>query len=95
MTDYSNSPELKNSVLGKSTEYVDTYTPSLLFPIARKLNRDALGVSEDNLPFKGQDIWTGYELSWLNSTPGISSAASQFKMPQHLFLCRIAETRGR
>ena len=50
MTDYSNSPELKNSVLGKSTEYVDTYTPSLLFPIARKLNRDALGVSEDNLP---------------------------------------------
>ncbi|MDX1362231.1 MAG: NADPH-dependent 7-cyano-7-deazaguanine reductase QueF, partial [Pseudoalteromonas tetraodonis] len=41
MTDYSNSPDLKGSVLGQSTEYVDQYTPSLLFPIARKLNRDS------------------------------------------------------
>jgi len=81
MTDYSNSPELKNSVLGKSTEYVDTYTPSLLFPIARKLNRDALGVSEDNLPFKGQDIWTGYELSWLNSKGKPMVAVATFVFP--------------
>ena len=66
MTDYSNSPDLKGSVLGQSTEYVDVYTPSLLFPIARKLNRDALNIDEAELPFKGQDIWTGYELSWLN-----------------------------
>ena len=67
MTDYSNSPDLKGSVLGQSTEYVDQYTPSLLFPIARKLNRDALSIDEAALPFKGQDIWTGYELSWLNT----------------------------
>ena len=67
MTDYSNSPDLKGSVLGQSTEYVDDYTPSLLFPIARKLNRDALNIDEAELPFKGQDIWTGYELSWLNA----------------------------
>jgi len=67
MTDYSNSPDLKNSVLGQSTDYVDHYTPSLLFPIPRKLNRDALSIDEAALPFKGQDIWTGYELSWLNS----------------------------
>ena len=56
MTDYSNSPDLKGSVLGQSTEYVDVYTPSLLFPIARKLNRDALNIDEAELPFKGQDI---------------------------------------
>ncbi|AYM86232.1 MULTISPECIES: NADPH-dependent 7-cyano-7-deazaguanine reductase QueF [Pseudoalteromonas] len=67
MTDYSNSPDLKGSVLGQSTEYVDVYSPSLLFPIARKLNRDALNIDEAELPFKGQDIWTGYELSWLNA----------------------------
>ena len=67
MTDYSNSPDLKGSVLGQSTEYVDTYTPSLLFPIARKLNRDDLNIDESTLPFKGQDLWTGYELSWLNA----------------------------
>ncbi|MGP9671492.1 NADPH-dependent 7-cyano-7-deazaguanine reductase QueF [Pseudoalteromonas sp. AOP31-A2-14] len=67
MTDYSNSPDLKGSVLGQSTEYVDTYTPSLLFPIARKLNRDNLNIDESTLPFKGQDLWTGYELSWLNA----------------------------
>ncbi|MBH0071568.1 MULTISPECIES: NADPH-dependent 7-cyano-7-deazaguanine reductase QueF [Pseudoalteromonas] len=67
MTDYSNSPDLKGSVLGQSTEYIDQYTPSLLFPIARKLNRDALNIDEAALPFKGQDIWTGYELSWLNA----------------------------
>lgn len=67
MTDYSNSPDLKGSVLGQSTEYVDTYTPSLLFPIARKLNRDNLNIDESTLPFKGQDMWTGYELSWLNA----------------------------
>lgn len=68
-------------MLGKSTDYVDTYTPSLLFPIARKLNRDALGVSEDNLPFKGQDIWTGYELSWLNSKGKPMVAVATFVFP--------------
>ena len=78
MTDYSNSPDLKGSVLGQSTEYVDQYTPSLLFPIARKLNRDSLSIDETALPFKGQDIWTGYELSWLNTKgkPQVAVACS-------------------
>lgn len=81
MTDYSNSPELKGSVLGQSTEYVDTYTPSLLFPIARKLNRDDLNIDEANLPFKGQDIWTGYELSWLNNKGKPMVAVATFAFP--------------
>ncbi|MEM5552563.1 NADPH-dependent 7-cyano-7-deazaguanine reductase QueF [Pseudoalteromonas neustonica] len=81
MTDYSNSPELKDSVLGQSTEYVDTYTPSLLFPIARKLNRDALDINEAALPFKGQDIWTGYELSWLNTKGKPVAAVASFIFP--------------
>ncbi|WP_404339366.1 NADPH-dependent 7-cyano-7-deazaguanine reductase QueF [Pseudoalteromonas mariniglutinosa] len=81
MTDYSNSPDLKGSVLGQSTDYIDQYTPSLLFPIARKLNRDALAIAEDALPFKGQDSWTGYELSWLNSKGKPVVAIGTFVFP--------------
>lgn len=81
MTDYSNSPELKGSVLGQSTEYVDTYTPSLLFPIARKLNRDDLNIDEAQLPFKGQDIWTGYEVSWLNNKGKPIVGVALFEFP--------------
>ncbi|MBQ4831658.1 NADPH-dependent 7-cyano-7-deazaguanine reductase QueF [Pseudoalteromonas sp. MMG010] len=81
MTDYNDSPELKGSVLGQSTEYVDVYTPSLLYPIARKLNRDVLNIDESELPFKGQDIWTGYELSWLNSKGKPQVAVALFTFP--------------
>lgn len=30
------------------------------------MNREPLGLYPDNLPFHGADIWTLYELSWLN-----------------------------
>ena len=52
--------------LGKVTDYVDTYTPSLLQGIPRARMREPLGIVEDDLPFRGGDAWTGYELSWLN-----------------------------
>jgi len=51
--------------LGKNTDYQDQYNPALLFPIARSQTRDNLGVSGE-LPFQGVDIWTAYEVSWLN-----------------------------
>lgn len=35
-------------------------------PVPRSLNRDDLALNGD-LPFVGHDIWTMYELSWLNS----------------------------
>tara|TARA_R110001592_G_scaffold205052_2_gene455438 strand:- start:9751 stop:10593 length:843 start_codon:yes stop_codon:yes gene_type:complete len=54
-----------NSLLGKETDYSQSYSPSLLFPLDRKQNRESLKLSAD-LPFHGEDIWTGYELSWLN-----------------------------
>lgn len=58
-----NSPE--NSGLGKPSAYVDQYDASLLFPIARAAKRAELGVAE-NPPFFGADMWTAFELSWLN-----------------------------
>ncbi len=56
---------LQKSPLGKESAYPSSYSPDLLFPIARKANRQALGISGD-LPFFGADVWNGYELSWLN-----------------------------
>jgi 7-cyano-7-deazaguanine reductase len=35
--------------------------------VPRSLNRDPLGLHADALPFVGGDIWTLYEISWLNA----------------------------
>src|SRR3990167_7772652 len=59
------SNSLLNSPLNKRSNYVDTYDKSLLFAIARKLKRDEIEVKTP-LPFYGYDIWTAYELSWLD-----------------------------
>lgn len=56
---------LLKSPLGQSTVYIETYTPELLFPIPRTFARDKIGL-ELPLSFDGVDLWTGYELSWLN-----------------------------
>lgn len=52
--------------LGKTTAYVDNYDSSILYPVPRALNRKELGITADRLPFYGEDVWHGYELSWLN-----------------------------
>ncbi len=56
---------MKNSPLGKTTEYPVQYDPSLLYPIERKPMREKLGIT-GSLPFFGLDFWNAYELSWLN-----------------------------
>ncbi|EOW6770011.1 NADPH-dependent 7-cyano-7-deazaguanine reductase QueF [Cronobacter muytjensii] len=66
MTSYENHQALDGLTLGKSTDYRDIYDASLLQPVPRSLNRDPLGLRADALPFYGADIWTMYELSWLN-----------------------------
>ena len=53
------------SQLGKPTPYVDKYDASLLFPIPRAVKRAEIGLGEQ-LPFLGADMWTLFELSWLN-----------------------------
>lgn len=60
------SQQLKNLTLGKSVEYIQTYAPDLLQAVPRSISRDAIGLT-GKLPFHGDDIWNGYELSWLNS----------------------------
>lgn len=57
---------LDSLTLGQQTRYVENYDPSLLQGVPRKLNRDDLGITEKQ-PFSiGADLWTAYEISWLN-----------------------------
>lgn len=65
MSKYSDAKELAGLTLGQKTEYASQYDASLLQPVPRSLNRDDLNLG-DELPFQGCDIWTLYELSWLN-----------------------------
>jgi len=59
----SNTPG--QSRLGKSSAYVDHYDVSLLFPLERSDKRAEIGALT-NAPFFGADMWTAFELSWLN-----------------------------
>lgn len=52
--------------LGQQTQYASNYDRTLLQPVPRHLNRDTLGITHTQ-PFAfGADIWTAYEISWLN-----------------------------
>ena len=52
--------------LGQKTEYKSQDDASLLQPVPRRLNRESLGIVEDQPFNQGADVWTCYELSWLN-----------------------------
>lgn len=71
---------LTEAPLGKKSSYINTYTPSLLFPLPRKFKRDELGLTEP-LPFRGCDIWNGFELSWLNLKGKPMVAMAEFVIP--------------
>lgn len=66
-----------NTMLGKSTEYIDTYSPQLLTPIPRSLGRDVVGVHT----FKGVDIWRLYEITWINANGMPVVAAGEIHVP--------------
>jgi 7-cyano-7-deazaguanine reductase len=67
-------------LLGHQVAYPSEYDPGLLFPIPRADNRAALGM--DTLPpFHGADIWTAYELSWLNTRGKPRVAMAVFTVP--------------
>ena len=55
----------EKSTLGKAVAYADQYDAALLYPISRAPKREEIGVPA-TLPFLGADLWTAYELSWLN-----------------------------
>ena len=73
-----NIPE--QSQLGKTSAYVDQYDASLLFPIPRAGKRLEIGVS-GTPPFFGADLWTAFELSWLNLRGKPQLALANFTVP--------------
>jgi 7-cyano-7-deazaguanine reductase len=73
-----NSPEL--SQLGRPVHYTDQYDPSLLYPIARAGKREEIGIAGAP-PFFGADLWTSYELSWLNARGKPQVAIGHFTIP--------------
>src|SRR5437667_2397562 len=68
------------SPLGKATDYPDRYDPSRLFTMARAAQREALGIV-GTLPFSGVDLWTAYEISWLDTRGKPQLAIGEFRVP--------------
>ncbi|MGM0526701.1 MAG: NADPH-dependent 7-cyano-7-deazaguanine reductase QueF [Pseudomonadota bacterium] len=68
--------------LGQATEYPTQYDASQLLAVPRSLNREPIGISQQNqLPFHGLDYWTGYEISWLNLKGLPQVAVAYFSVP--------------
>jgi 7-cyano-7-deazaguanine reductase len=74
-------PAAEHSPLGKSSEYIATYTPSLLFPIPREAKWAELGLTAATLPYTGEDFWNCYELSWLLPSGKPVVAVGEFSIP--------------
>lgn len=70
----------EDSLLGKAVPYVDQYDATLLFPIPRLTKRQEIGVPAI-LPFLGADLWTAYELSWLNTRGKPQVVLAQVTVP--------------
>ena len=95
--------ELKGAPLGHATTYPDAYDAALLFPVPRGPQRVELGLPEA-LPFTGADIWTAYELTWLDPhgkpqvaiatlvVPATSSSIVESKSVK-LYMGSFAQTR--
>lgn len=69
---------LGHTALGRDVAYPAAYDPTLLFPIARALNRAALAVPAT---WHGADIWNAYEISWLNPRGKPVVALGRFVFP--------------
>lgn len=73
-------PAPEQCPLGKASAYTDHYDPTLLFPIPRADKRREIGVV-DTPPFFGADLWTSFELSWLNLRGKPQVAIAHFTVP--------------
>lgn len=71
---------VQQSPLGKAASYQAHYDPSLLFAVPRQLQRAEIQVI-DKLPFQGGDLWTAYEISWLNKKGKPEVALAEFYFP--------------
>jgi len=61
--------------------YANQYDASLLFAIPRQEKRDELGFDLHSMPFSGVDVWTAFEISWLNLKGKPIVAWAEFQFP--------------
>ena len=66
--------------LGRETAYPEHVDAGVLHPIERCANRRAAGIGEP-LPFRGEDVWTAYEFSWLAPEGMPQSAVLTLRVP--------------
>lgn len=79
---FKNMTKAHDSQLGKDTVYDSPYNPELLFPLSREQNRVSLNLSlSKSLPFHGEDLWTCYELSWLDLRGKPCVGVAYFRVP--------------
>ena len=71
----SNAPPL-----GRATDYPERYDPALLYSMPRAAQREALGLS-GALPFRGIDLWTVWEITWLDARGKPEIAVGHVSVP--------------
>jgi 7-cyano-7-deazaguanine reductase len=71
---------LADSPLGRAAKYPERHDPGLLFSIERAPQRALLGF-DGALPFGGIDLWTAYEVSWLDAAGKPQVAIATFAVP--------------
>ncbi len=75
--------DVNDSTLGQKVNYSNEYDPTLLFKIDRQTKRSEIGINSEKLPFKGVDIWTAYEVSWLNLNGVPKVVIAEISIPAH------------
>jgi 7-cyano-7-deazaguanine reductase len=70
----------EDSLLGKAVPYKDQYDATLIYPIPRLPKRQEIGVPATP-PFMGADLWTAYELGWLNARGRPQVAIAHITVP--------------
>lgn len=71
---------LRDAPLGRPARHPDRYAPSLLYAVPRHPQRAALGLAA-RLPFTGVDVWTAYELTWLDAMGKPQVALATLEVP--------------
>jgi 7-cyano-7-deazaguanine reductase len=72
--------ELANAPLGRDTGYPEHYAPALLYAVPRAPQREALGI-RTALPFAGADVWTAYDLTWIDPRGRPQVAIATIEVP--------------
>lgn len=73
-------PMIAKTPLGKKSAWPERYAPEVLCAVPRRESRDALGLRAP-LPFRGEDLWNAWELSWLDPGGKPVAATGVFRVP--------------